>query len=133
MVCAERSRRRPSHRQLVVRRIAEADGKRLHRARRVLRHEREHGRRVEPAAEEGAERHVRPQPDAHRLVELCTEPFEVLRLGDLHLARVRPRPVRDSVRLVVRRDDQRRARVEPGHAGENRAVTRHVAERQKLE
>ena len=52
-------------RALVVALVREADGERPHRLGRGLRHQRDDDRRVDPAREQRAERHVGDEPLAH--------------------------------------------------------------------
>src|SRR5688572_31166060 len=56
-------------RKLVEAVLAEADGEGLDGARRVARHQADDRARINPAREERAERHVRDETHAHRLVQ----------------------------------------------------------------
>ena len=133
VVRAERPRGHSRGGQLVVLRIAKPDRKRLHRTRRVPGHEREYRRRIEAAAQERAQRHVRTQTDPNRLVELRAEPFQVLVVGNANVAVARPRPVTFDARRPTAIERQHGAGREAEHPVENRAVAGHVAEREELE
>src|SRR5207248_3347925 len=73
MIGPERRRGRARIVELVVGGIAEPDRERLYRSRRMLRHQRENGGRVDAAAQERAERDVGSQPDANGLAQLGAE------------------------------------------------------------
>ena len=81
-------------RQLVEGRILEPDRERRDGARDLLAHEREHGRRVEAAGEEHADRHVAHEVASHRVGEEVAERLDAVANGELlGLARVLEPPV----------------------------------------
>ena len=61
---------------LVVARVGEADRERAHRLGRGLRHRRDDDRRVDPAREQRAERHVGDEPPPHRRAHLVADALE---------------------------------------------------------
>ena len=65
---------------LVVARVGEADGERAHRLGRGLRHRRDDDRRVDPAGEQRAERHVGDEPPPHRRRHLVAHPLDPVAL-----------------------------------------------------
>ena len=71
--------------QLVEARLVEADGKGLERLGEVAGHQRADHAGIQPAAQEGAEGHVRDQPHAHGIVQFGKEPLlqRVLVVGPL--------------------------------------------------
>src|SRR2546429_7264756 len=81
MIGPERRRSRARIVELVVGGIAEADRERLYRSRRMLRHQRENGGRVDAAAQERAERDVGSQPDTNGLAQLGAELLDRVTFG----------------------------------------------------
>ncbi len=84
---------------LVVALLVEADGEGLHRPRRELLHQRHHGRRIDPAREEGAKRDVGDHLLGDGRFELLPEPVDRLvrgqrkRVGDPGLGDPGARPI----------------------------------------
>ena len=113
--------------------VLEADRERLHRPVELRRHDPDHGARVDPAAEEGAERHVGDQPPRDRVLEPRADLAG--RLAQREVEVLGPVDPRDR-RLPVALDDRLAPRLEaehvPGrqaaHALEEGARCRHVAE-----
>src|SRR5579863_2601476 len=70
MVGAELFSNHTSVRSLIKVRTLKTDGESLYRSRTRARHQRHNGRRIYATAQQGPERHVSDQPDAHRLGKL---------------------------------------------------------------
>src|SRR5438094_3945856 len=135
MIGPERRRGRARIVELVVGGIAEPDRERLYRSRRMLRHQRENGGRVDAAAQERAERDVGSQPDANGLAQLGAELLNRLAFRQcVAFGGLRPLPERFEPRRRVRGvDDERRAGRHAPHALEDGALAGYVAEGEKAE
>ena len=113
---------------LVVAWIMDADRERPNGPGRLLRHQADDDRRVDPSGEQGSERDVAHEPAPHRVAHGRSYALEPLVSG--HVARLGlegPVPLRPDLAVLPDEDASRLESADPGHA---RLDARDVLERQ---
>jgi hypothetical protein len=135
---AEVPRDRLGMSRFVIAVLVEADGERLHRPAALRLHQRDHGRRVDPAREERAERHVGDHLPGDRLpeqrIERARRRFVAARerLGETRSRRLLDRPIGTGRRVLRPRktlggERKVRGRRQLAHAAIDRPGRRDVA------
>ena len=125
---AERARRDPRMLALVVARVVDADGERLHGLARLLCHEPDDDRGVDPAGEERSQRDVADQAAPHGGGYRVAHELEPLALGEVALRREElPVRARVDAALLPVEDVTRREPLDPA---DSEVLARDVLERE---